>query len=542
MAALPRFSEVEPLATDERLRWFQTEVDGRRAVGAVGGGEGPPVVFLHGWAMGSHTYKRALSRLVMRGCRVYAPALPTFGGTAALALNETTLDGYARWVAKFIRAVGIEEPALLIGHSFGGGVAIKLAAQRPEMVSYLVLLNAIGGVSPRQPWEWAAGFARELWPPLSTLELARAMRADLLPNFTGNPCGVLRTAILAQQADLRTDAKELRARGLPVLVLTGQGDEVVPRAAFETLCEAIGTDGRVVVGGHSWMLADPDSLATAIAQVVDKEVDQYQRSRAARLSSDLASLLATMRVPRRLAKNLINNAPPLWLLSESPAVLAADLALCHPKLRPHEVRAVARPITDSDSVRLTIVSADRKGLLADSAGMLASNGLSIVQASAATWPTRGLALHSLVVEGGRSLTSEAWDQLGRHLRVMAATRPLPGVRTAAPERVTVHGGDRDQLLVAIKVRDEPGALSNLCRAFAEHGVNIESLRARSVDGLAVDTFLVSGVADSAEIPRIFDKRTWGAPRSTDPERRGNHRTWAPVQRPSSSAHLRVVVS
>ena len=541
MGALPSFSEVEGTATDDRLRWFQTEVQGRRAVGAVGGRQGPPVLFLHGWALGSYTYKRALSRLVSRGCRVYAPALPSFGGTAGLPTSETTLDGYAGWVAEFMCTVGVDEPAMVIGHSFGGGVGIKLAAQHPDLVSYLVLLNAVGGVSPRPPWDWVSGFARELWPLTSTVELIGAVRSDLVPTLTGNPCGVLRTALLAQQADLREEARELRAEGLPVLVLTSQGDAVVPRAAFETLCNAIGTQGRVVKGGHTWMLADPDSFAASIAPVLDGLIANDRRSRAASTASDLSVLLATMQMPRRLASDLVRKAPPLWLLSDSPSVLAADLALCHPKLRPHEVRAVARPIVDSDAVRLAILTTDRKGLLADSAGVLAASGLSILHASAATWTRRNLALHSFIIDGGQSLTDERWNELGRRLQVMAATVPLPGARTSAPEHVTSHGGGGDRLLVTITVRDEPGALSNLCRKFSDHGINIESLHARSAGGRAIDTFLVSGIKDSAQVSNIFEAESWSAPRSPIVDRRVNQRNWDPNRR-ASSARLKVVVS
>ncbi|HEX4865384.1 MAG TPA: alpha/beta fold hydrolase [Acidimicrobiales bacterium] len=541
MAALANFSVVEPTATDDRLRWFQTEVKGRKAVGAVGGRDGPPVVFLHGWALGSHTYKRALSRLLTRGCRVFAPALPSFGGTADLPASEATLSGYGDWVSEFMEAVGIDEPALVIGHSFGGGVAIKLATRRPEKVSYLVLLNAVGGLSSRPPWEWIAGLARELWPPTSGADLAWAIRSDLLPNVAGNPCGVLRIARVAQQADLRQDAQELRAGGLPVLVLTSQGDEVIPRAAFETLCDAIGTDGRVVRGGHSWMLADPDSLIGAIAPVIDDQVKTYQRSRATTLAAELADLMVTMRVPRRRAAELVRDAPPLWLLSESPPVLAADLAICHPKLRTDEVRAVGRQMADSSLVRITIVASDRKGLLADSAGVLAAGGLSIVHASAATWQKRGLALHSFVVEAGPLRSDAAWRDLGRHLRVMATTRPLSPVRTSPPERVTVLGGDRDQMLVTVTVKDEPGALSNLCRRFSDHGINIESLHAKSVGRRAIDTFLVSGVSEATDVQRIFDSRTGATTQEPSPPRRAAQRAWAPVNRSASSAHLTVVV-
>src|SRR5579863_530000 len=130
--------------SDEYLTWYRTTVMGRRAVYGVGGAEGPPVVFLHGWALGSHAYKRAIRRLTSRGCRVFAPALPSFGDTADLPPQSMDIAGYAQWVASFMEEVGITEPALVIGHSFGGGVAIKLAKEVPSRVGYLILLNALG--------------------------------------------------------------------------------------------------------------------------------------------------------------------------------------------------------------------------------------------------------------------------------------------------------------------------------------------------------------------------------------------------------------
>src|ERR1700722_17929516 len=102
--------------SDEYLTWHRTTVSGRRAVYGMGGAEGPPVVFLHGWALGSHAYKRAMRRLTTRGCRVFAPALPSFGGTATLPSDQMNLDGYADWVASFMSEVGITEPVLMIGH------------------------------------------------------------------------------------------------------------------------------------------------------------------------------------------------------------------------------------------------------------------------------------------------------------------------------------------------------------------------------------------------------------------------------------------
>jgi pimeloyl-ACP methyl ester carboxylesterase len=44
-------------------------------------GQGPVLVFLHGWGLGYRSYKSALSRLGELGFRVLAPGLPSLGGT-----------------------------------------------------------------------------------------------------------------------------------------------------------------------------------------------------------------------------------------------------------------------------------------------------------------------------------------------------------------------------------------------------------------------------------------------------------------------------
>jgi glycine cleavage system regulatory protein len=410
-------------------------------------------------------------------------------------------------MGRVLRAeVGIEEPALVIGHSFGGGVATKLAHTRPDLVRYLVLLNAVGGVAPRPASEWVAGFARELWPVPQGIEIMQAMRADLVPNLLHNPLGLARAGKLAQEADLQAELADLRERGVPVLVLTSEGDGVIPRDAFEAVCDAVGADGHVVSGRHSWLLADPDSFDEVLAGIVDVQVAEHRASRATSRVAEVASLLGRTRLQNRTVRALLRESPPLWLMSESAPTLAGDLALCHPRLRRNEVRAVARPIEDSGSVRLTVVAADRRGLFADSAAVLAANGLSITHASAATWPRRHLALQSFVVEHGDGLDDDAWTKLGDDLRAMVSSRSAdpPSLRRVGPVRVTVQGADGDRSLVRVHVRDQLGLLSSLCRWFAAQGTDIESLHASTASGTAADTFLVVGQVDGDALARELD--------------------------------------
>ncbi|MCB1016259.1 MAG: alpha/beta fold hydrolase [Acidimicrobiales bacterium] len=268
----------------EAERAQRVEVDGRTVRYHVEG-DGLPVLFLHGWGLGHRAYRHSLARLVDLGCRVWAPSLPGFGGTAALADRQADLADYADWVAAFLDAVGVGEPVFLIGHSFGGGVAIGTAHRHPERVRTLVLVNSIGGaawqegdepgalvpvrtLAERPLWDWGRHFTRDLFPLHLARRVLPAVVPDALANLARSPLGLWRAGLLAREADLLAELEDLKARRLPVVVLWGTRDGVIPRPAFDALCRAIGADGEVVDGSHSWLLADPDAFGEVITNAV----------------------------------------------------------------------------------------------------------------------------------------------------------------------------------------------------------------------------------------------------------------------------------
>lgn len=276
---------VEPDEPDDLLTAGAartTEVDGRPARYHVAGA-GLPVVFLHGWGLGHRSYRHSLDRLVELGCRVWAPSLPGFGGTAALRPGAG-LDDYGDWVAAFLDAAGVGEPAFLIGHSFGGGVAISTAHRHPDRVRTLVLVNSIGGAAWQAPpdgadgpgrtlaerplWDWGRHFTRDLFPLHRAGRVLQAVLPDAVGNLVRNPFALWRVGTLARNADLLAELGDLKARGLPVVVLWGTRDGVVPQAAFDAMCRAIGADGEVVDGSHSWLLADPDAFGELLTNAV----------------------------------------------------------------------------------------------------------------------------------------------------------------------------------------------------------------------------------------------------------------------------------
>ena len=296
----------------EHLVWRKAQVAGRQALYGVAG-VGLPVVFLHGWGLGQHAYKRALKRLVRLGCQVFAPALPGFGGTADLPGDEFSLPGYARWVDAFLEAVDVQEPVFLVGHSFGGGVAIQIAHDFPDRVRTLVLVNSIGGsawgrrgsalrsMADRPLWDWGIHFPSDLLPIPNFTKVLPVILEDAVPNLVRNPRAFWKVANLARNADLTAELEHLKKRKLPVVVLWGEQDQIIPRSSFDALCAAIGQPGEIVAGNHSWLLADPDSFGEVMTNVV--EVAKLARSMepATRPPARRGGRLGLRRVrPRRL--------------------------------------------------------------------------------------------------------------------------------------------------------------------------------------------------------------------------------------------------
>ena len=256
---------------DVRLRWHRTTLDGRAAFYGDAG-DGPAVVFVHGWGLTARAYAKVLPQLAASGVRVIAPALPGFGRSDPLR-GSYTFEKLANWLDDLLDHVGVDEPAVLVGHSFGGGVSTATAWHHPERARALVLVNSIGGsvwkqgrsggerlMSDRPLWDWGLHLPGEFRHREMRKVLPVVLR-DLVGNALANPRALMRAAELARTADLREELAELAERGLPVSILWGSEDTVVPEATFLSLCEAAGSEGDIIEdAGHSWLLADPEGF------------------------------------------------------------------------------------------------------------------------------------------------------------------------------------------------------------------------------------------------------------------------------------------
>lgn len=101
-------------------------------------GSGPPLVLVHGLA-GSTRWWRRNTRALSEHFRVYLVDLPGFGlSGSACALEDVALS-----LPAWLDWMGLER-VHLVGHSMGGYVSLRLAAEQPERIDRLALIDAVG--------------------------------------------------------------------------------------------------------------------------------------------------------------------------------------------------------------------------------------------------------------------------------------------------------------------------------------------------------------------------------------------------------------
>lgn len=97
------------------------------------------ILFLHGWGADNTRYSKLQKLLNQKGFETIALDLPGFGQTEA-PTTAWGIDDYAEWVFKELDKVEWGR-VILVGHSFGGQIAAKMAYLKPDRIEKLILIG-----------------------------------------------------------------------------------------------------------------------------------------------------------------------------------------------------------------------------------------------------------------------------------------------------------------------------------------------------------------------------------------------------------------
>jgi pimeloyl-ACP methyl ester carboxylesterase len=129
-------------------------------------GKGIPIVLIHGTASSLHTWNDWTQEL-KKTHRVLRMDLPAFGLTGANGNADYSIQNYTRFLHKFLSKVNVDN-FYLVGNSLGGNIAWDYAAEYPEKVKKLVLVDA-SGLPTNKPQPWIFKLAKT--PVLNSLFL-----------------------------------------------------------------------------------------------------------------------------------------------------------------------------------------------------------------------------------------------------------------------------------------------------------------------------------------------------------------------------------
>jgi pimeloyl-ACP methyl ester carboxylesterase len=279
---------MSAIATDE-LRLRHIRIHGHD-VGYRMAGSGPAIVFVHGLAGSSTTWREVMPELA-KSHTVLAPDLLGHGDSAK-PRGDYSLGAHASGLRDLLVALRVER-ATIVGHSFGGGVAMQLAYQFPERCERLVLV-ASGGLGKEvhgllravalpgaelvmpvllSPWLHEQleaigsrigrrglhlrGTAREVWLSYTGLAETRGRTAFI---------HTVRSVIDPLGQRVSALDRLYLARDVPTLIVWGDRDRIIPVDHAHSAHEAIPGSRLVIVpdAGHFLPVEEPKAFLAAL--------------------------------------------------------------------------------------------------------------------------------------------------------------------------------------------------------------------------------------------------------------------------------------
>lgn len=240
--------------------------------GETWGTEPRRVLALHGWARSHADFVGALGATADDGpLDVVAPDLPGFGATPAPPEAWGSSEYARALVPLFEPGGGLEAPAVVVGHSFGGRVAVALAAARPDLVGALVLtgvpLLPRPGAPARSPLAYRAVRRLARAGVVGERRLEKARQRYGSPDYRAAH-GVMRD-VLVRAVGERYEA-QVDALRCPVELVWADDDAEVPWEVAEMVAARI--PGAVLTrcpgAGHLTPLRAPAVLRAAVERAL----------------------------------------------------------------------------------------------------------------------------------------------------------------------------------------------------------------------------------------------------------------------------------
>lgn len=225
-------------------------------------GEGEPLLILHGWGSESSRWEKVAENI---GMKVIIPDLPGFGKSNKPPV-PWNLDDYASFLKEMIEVLKLGK-VYLLGHSFGGAVAVKYSLEEPEKVTRMMLVNS----ALIRKRTFKKGFLlvfSKIFKPLARIPLFKKsfykfiVRSDY-PQTEGF---MRKTYLNIIKEDLLAELKDVK---VPTTIIWGENDKITPLEQGKKINSKIEKSEIEIIPriGHNPHLDIPKYLSEIINEV-----------------------------------------------------------------------------------------------------------------------------------------------------------------------------------------------------------------------------------------------------------------------------------
>lgn len=235
-------------------------------------GQGRPVCFLHGLVGLNDHWDEVVRRIALR-FRSTMLELPLLD----LRDDDCSIDGATALTIRFLEESTQGKGTVLVGNSFGGHVALRIALERPDLVAGLVLAGASGliektmvsDIQIKPSRAWLDRKIGELFFDHAKMNQADVDRAHVALSDRGGARAMVKLSRSARRNHLGEHIHRITS---PTLIIWGRQDVVTPpEAADQFLANIKGS--RIVwldQCGHAPMIEKPDEFAEAMIEFADQ--------------------------------------------------------------------------------------------------------------------------------------------------------------------------------------------------------------------------------------------------------------------------------
>ncbi len=210
---------AQVVVNNQLISYFSTETADEQSL-----------LFLHGWKSSKEVWRESANLLISRSANqpinIYALDLPGFGQSPA-PKEAWGVSDYAQIVKDFIEKLELKK-VVLIGHSFGGRVGIKLASEHKSLLFKLVLVDSAGFAYNNTKKKFVNSLAKIVKP---------IFKPKLMQGFKRKAYRALGSEDYLDTGDLKPVylkvigedlSEDMKRINIPTLIIVGENDQDTP--------------------------------------------------------------------------------------------------------------------------------------------------------------------------------------------------------------------------------------------------------------------------------------------------------------------------